>query len=322
MVPGQRVTPPAVQLVSGSEMELADRAVRTILRELTGFSPNAEVSETSAEKYQRGDLGDLLTTSLFADSQILVITNAEKPSEEFIDDFLAYLKNPLPDVWIVVRHGGGTRGSGVTNAIKKAGFPVFKCELEKGRRGTDQKIDLIREDVRAAGGAIDPPAAADLVAALGEDLGELLAVARQLSDDSGGHITRETVHTYFQGRIETGPFEAANALADGDAVNAVLQARRAMETGVAPVVLVSVIAQTFRGMAKVSVPGTTAKDLSMAPWQVDRARKQARKWTDEALGYAICRIADADSDVKGLSKDPNASVELCIMDISRKFQNS
>ncbi|MFZ1382310.1 MAG: DNA polymerase III subunit delta [Scrofimicrobium sp.] len=321
MASSQASAPPAIHLVMGKEQELADRAVRSVLKEISAFAPEAEVGEASAEKYQKGDLAELLTTSLFADSQILVVTDADKPSDAFVDDFTAYIKDPLQGAWVVVRHGGGTRGTGVTNAIKKAGFPVFKCELEKGQRGTQQKLDLIREDVRLAGGAIDPPAAEDLVNALGESLGELLAVARQLSDDSGGHITKETVHTYFRGRIETGPYEAANALVEGEGATALLLARRALATGVPPVVLVAVLAQTFRAVAKVGVPGVSSSELGMAPWQADRARKQSRKWTDEALGYAITRIADADSAVKGLSKDPEASVELCIMDIKRAFQS-
>lgn len=321
MASSQRPIPALIQLVSGKEQELADRTVRSILREITGFAPEAEVSEASAEKYQKGDLSELLSTSLFADSQILVITDADKSTDAFLDDFGAYIKDPLPDSWVIVRHGGGNRGSGVTGAIKKAGYPVFKCDLEKGQRGVQQRLDLVREDVRSMGGAIDPPAAEDLLNALGESLGELLAVARQLSDDSGGHITKETVHTYFQGRIETGPYEAVNALIEGEGATALLLARRALATGVPPVVLVAVMAQSFRALAKVGVPGVAAGELGMAPWQADRARKQSRKWTDEALSYAITRIADADSAVKGLSKDPEAAVELCIMDINRAYQS-
>lgn len=315
-------SPPPICLVMGPEKALSERAVRSRRSALVRNAPAAEVSETSAATYQKGDLSVLLSSSLFADEQILVVTDAERASDDFVDDFADYVKSPLPGVWVIVQHGGGNRALRVPRAIQSAGYPVVKCELLKGAKGDRQKLDLVEDEVRLADGSIEPPAAEALVAALGDSLSELLAAARQLVDDSGGHVTRETVHTFFRGRVETKPFEVANALAAGDGAGAVLLARQATSTGVAPVVLVSVLASTFRGLAKVGVPGIDSRDLGMAPWQADRARKDARRWTEDALGFAISRIARADSAVKGLSRDAEAAVELAIMDIARAFSGS
>ena len=311
-------SPPAISLVSGPEQALADRAVAAQLKALHRFAPTAEKSEASAASYQKGDLAGLLSSSLFADEQILVFTDVENATDAFIDDFTPYVSDPLPGVWVVLRHGGGSRAQRVTRAVKSAGFPITKCDALKGARGDAQKFALVQEEAQEAGGSIDRDAAESLVAALGDTLGELLAAARQLVHDSGGHVTQETVHTYFRGRVEARPYEVADAIAKGNGTGALLLARQAAATGVAPVVTVAALATTFRRMAGLSA-GAPPNELGMEPWMADRVRQDARGWSDEALGYAICRTAKADSDVKGGSRDAAGALELCLIDITRAF---
>ena len=42
-----------------------------------------------------------------------------------------------------------------------------------------------------------------------------------------------------------------------------------------------------------------AKELSMAPWQIDRARRDLQGWDPRGLGAAVVAVADADAAVKG-----------------------
>ncbi len=50
----------------------------------------------------------------------------------------------------------------------------------------------------------------------------------------------------------------------------------------------------------------------MAPWQVDRARKDLHGWTEEGLGRTIETIADTDAQIKGLGRDPVYALERMI----------
>ncbi len=57
-------------------------------------------------------------------------------------------------------------------------------------------------------------------------------------------------------------------------------------------------------MAKVAGAGrgpaaALSKDLAMAPWQIDRARRDLRGWAPDGLRAAIVAVADADAAVKG-----------------------
>lgn len=57
------------------------------------------------------------------------------------------------------------------------------------------------------------------------------------------------------------------------------------------------------------------KELGMAPWQVDRARRELSGWSDDALAYAITAIATADAEVKGEARDPVYAVERAVLAI-------
>jgi DNA polymerase-3 subunit delta len=58
------------------------------------------------------------------------------------------------------------------------------------------------------------------------------------------------------------------------------------------------------------------RDLGLAPWQVDRSRKELSRWTPEALASAITAVAQADAEVKGASRDPRFAVERAVLRIA------
>ena len=58
------------------------------------------------------------------------------------------------------------------------------------------------------------------------------------------------------------------------------------------------------------------RDLGLASWQVDRARRELRAWTPESLAAAIRAVAQADAEVKGASRDPVFAVERAVLRIA------
>jgi DNA polymerase-3 subunit delta len=54
----------------------------------------------------------------------------------------------------------------------------------------------------------------------------------------------------------------------------------------------------------------------MAPWQVDKARRQLGHWTADGLGRAIQAVAAADVEVKGGGRDPVFAVERAVLTIT------
>lgn len=61
--------------------------------------------------------------------------------------------------------------------------------------------------------------------------------------------------------------------------------------------------------------GVSPKKLGMAPWQVDRARRELSGWSDDALAAAIVAVARADVEVKGEARDPVHAVERAVLAI-------
>ena len=89
----------------------------------------------------------------------------------------------------------------------------------------------------------DPPArrevgedaAEALLAAVGNDLRELVAACSQLVADTGGRIDVPTVARYYKGRAEVSGFTVADAAMVGDVPAALEALRWALHIGVDPV---------------------------------------------------------------------------------------
>ena len=83
----------------------------------------------------------------------------------------------------------------------------------------------------------------------------------------------------------------------------------------------SAIASSIRSLAKVINAPRGAKSfelagqLGMAPWQIDKARRQLQGWSQQGLADAVRAIAQADADVKGASSDPIFALEKAVATI-------
>ena len=79
---------------------------------------------------------------------------------------------------------------------------------------------------------------------------------------------------------------------------------------------------TPEGMAKLSGAsggsGALAQRFGLAPWQVDRALRDLRGWTDAGLGRAIEALAETDAQVKGGGRHPVYALERLIETLSRR----
>jgi DNA polymerase-3 subunit delta len=56
----------------------------------------------------------------------------------------------------------------------------------------------------------------------------------------------------------------------------------------------------------------------MAPWQVDRARRDLQLWDDQGLGRAIEALAEADAQVKGGGRDAVYSLERMVRTVASR----
>ena len=141
------------------------------------------------------------------------------------------------------------------------------------------------------------------------------------TDTPAGVIELNQVNRYHQGRIETTGFDVADQVMTGDVAQSLITLRHAITTGTDPVMITSAIASSLRGIAKVSGVNRGQKsfelagELGMAPWQIDKARRQLNGWNASTLSNAVAAIAKCDAQVKGGASDPIYALERAIITI-------
>jgi DNA polymerase-3 subunit delta len=313
-----RTVPPLV-LISGPEAVIADRALSTTLDELRASAPDLEVIRLAAETYEAGALGMHASPSLFGGEKCIVVQDLDEAPDELQEDLLAFLAAPDPDVTLVVTHKSGQRGKKVLDALKRSQARVLEAPAIKSDR---DKTDFAMHEFRRAGRRATPDAVRALIEAIGKDVRELASACQQLVADTTGTIDEDLVAKYHGGKVEATGFKVADAAVAGNAGEALRLLRHAIATGVDPVPIVAVLAQQLRQLVKVGAAGRgrsadVARDLGMAPWQVDKARRGLSGWGPEGLAEAIQAVANADFEVKGGGRDPVYAVERAVLTITR-----
>lgn len=306
-----------VVLVSGAEGLLAERAVGLVLDQARERHGEIEVSELDASGYEPGALEVLASPSLFGEPRVVVVDKVEACNDAFLSDAIGYLERAEDDVVLVLRHGGGVRGKKLLDAVRSGGHPVVVCDVIK--KDSD-KTAFVTDELRRAGRRADAGGVRALVEAVGSDLRELASAVAQLVADTTGTIGAPVVERYYAGRIEATGFRVADAAIAGDIAGAVSLLRHALATGVDPVPLVAALAAKLRTLAKVAATrgrgGVSAGDLGLAPWQVERAQRDLKRWTPETLAFAISAVAQADAEVKGESRDPQFAIERAVLRVA------
>lgn len=321
LVSWRDVTPASIVLITGPEEYLGIRAMDSVRGHARAATPDVEVTRVNAAAYEAGALRMHVSPSLFGERKLIEVEAVESMNDAFLADALAYLGQPEEDAILVLRHAGGTRGKKLLDAVKNGGWPVVDCQPLK--KDAD-KAALVTLEFKAAGRRIQPDAVQALVSAVGASLSELAAACSQLIADATTAVDAEMVDKYYGGRIEATAFKVADAAMAGNGPVALSTLRHALATGADPVPLVAALAAKLRTVAKVAgAQGSSAqiaRDLGLQPWLVEQAQRDVRRWTPEGLVRAIQATAEADAQVKGLSKDPVYAVEHAVRVIAMSVQ--
>jgi DNA polymerase-3 subunit delta len=281
-----------------------------------------EITTIAAPDAILGDISDALAPSLFSERRALIIKDLQDLPEESRDEITRYLDAPDDLTTLIFVHKGGVKGKALLDVIKKAKPEIISCEPLKKEAEKEEFVKSLFLDSgrKATGGAI-----AALVGALGSDMRELQAAVSQICLDAqaGKTIDEAIIDKFHQGRIETTGFDVADATLDGNLPGALVALRSALETGTDPVMITSAIASNLRSLAKVSGVNRGVKsfevagELGMAPWQIDKARRQLTGWSPRSIAKAVQAIALADAQVKGASSDPIFALEKALATITQ-----
>ncbi|WP_285487683.1 DNA polymerase III subunit delta [Amycolatopsis taiwanensis] len=313
-------TTPSLHLVLGDEELLVERAVRAALDAVRRVDPAAELTRRKVSELTVGELSELVSPSLFSEGRVIVLESGQDIAQELADAVLDYAQRPEDGVVLVVVHTGGGRGKAgkaLPAALRKAGAEITECA--KITKPAEREA-FVRNEVRRAGGRIDPAGVAALIDAVGSDLRELASAAAQLVADSGGTVDQQAVRRYHRGRADVTGFAVAERAVAGDRAAALESMRWAMQIGVPHVLVADALADAVRTIARVSAagrgnPNQLAGELGMPPWKVRKAQGQARGWTSAGLAEAMGIVARVNAEVKGAAADPSYALERAVLDL-------
>lgn len=313
--------PAPVVLVSGPEGFLADRASQAIRAALLEAHSDLEVHDVDAAGYTAGELFTIASPSLFAEPRLIRVEGVEKCSDAFLEDAKRYVSEPADDTTLVLRHGGGQRGKALLDLVRGGaggGVEVLCAEVKKDQ----ERLAFAQAEFRRLGAQITPGALRMIVAAYSGGIGELAGACAQLVSDAGSRLTEEEVNRATEGRVETNAFKVADAATAGRAADALVLLRQAFSTGTDPIPMLAALNMKVRAMARVygarGSSGQLAKELGMAPWQVDRAQREVRGWREEDLARCIDLAAETEWLLKGGSRDPEYALEKYLLFVARR----
>ncbi|NBO50971.1 MAG: DNA polymerase III subunit delta, partial [Actinobacteria bacterium] len=283
--------------------------------------PIAQVSNLYAEEIEVGIITDNVAPSLFGDQRVVVIRDIQDLTAECADELITYLENQDENLILVLWHKGGVKGKGLVDKVKKLNPQLISVESIKK---DSEKSEFIRNEFNSYNRKITSEAIQALIDSLGSDMRELAAACSQLASDVALQkvIDEVDVAKYQQGRVESTSFDVADAVVDGKTADALIALRNALATGTDPVLIVSALAASFRTLAKVSGSSRgsnsyeLASSLALAPWQIEKARKQLTGWSENGLAKAVIAIAAVDADIKGAASDPKYALERAVMTVS------
>ncbi|WP_024357153.1 DNA polymerase III subunit delta [Leucobacter chironomi] len=313
--------PAPVVLVSGPEAFLADRAGQAIRAALLDANRELEVHDVDAASYTAGELFTIASPSLFAEPRLIRVEGVEKCSDAFIEDAKRYIADPADDTTLVLRHAGGQRGKALLDAVRGGavgGIEVVCAEVKKDQ----DRLTFAQAEFRRLGAQITPGALRMIVGAYSGGIGELAGACAQLVSDAGSRLTEEEVNRATEGRVETNAFKVADAATAGRAADALVLLRQALSTGTDPIPMLAALNMKVRAMARVygavGSGGQLAKELGMAPWQVDRALREVHGWREEDLARCIDLAAETEWLLKGGSRDPEFALEKYLLFVAKR----
>jgi DNA polymerase-3 subunit delta len=310
-----------VVLIHGSEAALSDRA----LNEALSLRKDFERTTLDGSELELGRFSEVIAPSLFSERRVVVIRDLQDVIGEVGEEILASFEAIDPNTHLIFLHRGGVKGKGLVEKIKKLKSEYIACEPLKKQ---SEKEGFVREEFARHGRKISPAAVVALVNATGSDTRELAAACSQIAFDTNAgkaQIDEGDIANYYQGRVEATGFDVADAVVAGDVKGTLITLRQALDTGTDPVMIISAVANSVRAIAKVSDVPRNAKSfelagtLGLAPWQIDKARRQLTRWRPGMITFAINELARADYGVKGGEADPIYALERSMVAIAKNI---
>lgn len=308
-----------LHLVLGDEDLLVERAVGSILQaaRAAAGTDDVPVNRLRAGDVSISELAELLSPSLFADERVVVLEAAAEAGKDAAELVAHAAADVPPGTVLVVLHSGGGRAKALAGQLRDLGAQTHECaKVTKAA----QRADFLRAEFRTHKVKVDNDTVTALLDAVGSDLRELASACSQLVADTDGRVDVTAVHRYHSGKAEVTGFDIADKAVAGDVAGSAEALRWAMLGRVPNILLADALAEAVHSIARVAPvsgdPYRLAGELGMPPWKIQKAQKQARRWSGDRIAAAIRLVAALNADVKGAAADADYAMEDAVRKIA------
>ncbi|GJO02709.1 hypothetical protein NJB18091_38020 [Mycobacterium marinum] len=291
-------------------------AARERARQAAG-TDDVPVNRMRAGDVSTYELAELLSPSLFAEERIVVLEAAAEAGKDAVALIASTAADIPPGTVLVVVHSGGGRAKALAGELKSLGAQVHPCaRISKA----SERVDFVRGEFRALRVKVGEDTVTALLDAVGSDIRELASACSQLVADTGGDVDAVAVRRYHSGKAEVKGFDIADKAVAGDVAGATEALRWAMMRGEPLVVLADALAEAIHTIGRVGPlsgdPYRMASQLGMPPWRVQKAQKQARRWSRDKVATAMQLVAQLNADVKGAAADADYALESAVRTVA------
>lgn len=304
-----------LHLVLGDEELLVERAITAVLKSARkrAGTEDVPVDRLRAGEVSTSELAELLSPSLFAEERVVVLESAAEAGKDAVA-LISEVAADLPSgTELIVVHSGGGRAKALADKLKGLGAQVHPCaKITKFA----ERADFVRREFRSLKVKVSDDTVTALLDAVGSDIRDLASVCSQLVADTDGEVDAAAVRRYHSGKAEVKGFDIADKAVVGDVAGAAEALRWAMLAGEPQVVLADALAEAVHTIARVAPlsgdPYRLASELGMPPWRVQKAQKQARRWSRASVAEAMRLVAALNADVKGAAADADYALESAV----------
>jgi DNA polymerase-3 subunit delta len=322
---------PAVLLL-GDEPYLRDECRKQLIEK---FVPDAArawaMSRFSADKGEtRAAADQAQTLPMLSPQQVVFLEDAEsiekqgeKAREEAVKTLEAYLENPAPFTVLVIEAAGLDLRMRLAKLLLEKALVV---EVGLGEN-LDERVAtaavLAKSLAKEQGIDFEKGAAEDLAEFVGGDLMRLKTEVDKLATYAGDRksLTRQDVAALVISEKGATIWEVADFLAARQPKKALEFFERLLREGEEPVQMLGAMAWMYRKLVEATEVRAAngwqaARALGMRPEQAELAIQSARKISKERLLAGIKALREADSRLKGGTKDPHSVMEFLVWQLS------
>jgi DNA polymerase-3 subunit delta len=246
----------------------------------------------------------------------VVVQDADALDAPARQALLALAADPNPATAVVLRAAAPGRQAKFFKDLQQHATTVPVARLRPAER-----TSWLRAEVRRLGRKADDAAIAALTDTVGQDLRELAGAVAKLHVAvppptvlTAGHVTEFLAQT-----ADRGIFELTDAVFAADAATALDRLDALFDQGEDPIRLLGFIASQLRLLLRVAdhpeLPKAQVAGLlggGVRDWQVDRARRQLRRFRPGDLHRALDLVAEADAHIRNGTSSSRLLLELLI----------